>query len=71
VTPDAQHILDTLEENREWYHSMIPLTPTTEASSGRTSPTTNEDQNKTEERELSSAAEQIKFQITMDDPNQD
>lgn len=25
--PDAQDILDTLEENRNWYHSMIPQSP--------------------------------------------
>jgi cAMP-specific phosphodiesterase 4 len=27
VHPDAQEILDTLEENRDWYHSMIPPSP--------------------------------------------
>ena len=27
VYPDAQEILDTLEENREFYHSCIPLSP--------------------------------------------
>ncbi|XP_056598806.1 cAMP-specific 3',5'-cyclic phosphodiesterase 4B isoform X2 [Triplophysa dalaica] len=27
VHPDAQDILDTLEENRNWYHSMIPQSP--------------------------------------------
>ncbi|XP_055058908.2 3',5'-cyclic-AMP phosphodiesterase 4B isoform X2 [Misgurnus anguillicaudatus] len=27
VDPDAQDILDTLEENRNWYHSMIPQSP--------------------------------------------
>ncbi|XP_051828290.1 cAMP-specific 3',5'-cyclic phosphodiesterase 4C isoform X1 [Antechinus flavipes] len=27
VHPDAQEILDTLEDNREWYHSMIPRSP--------------------------------------------
>lgn len=25
--PDAQDILDTLEDNREWYQSMIPCSP--------------------------------------------
>lgn len=28
VNPDAQDILDTLEDNRDWYHSQIPLSPT-------------------------------------------
>ncbi|XP_074643588.1 3',5'-cyclic-AMP phosphodiesterase 4C-like isoform X4 [Tubulanus polymorphus] len=27
VHPDAQEILDTLEDNRDWYQSMIPLSP--------------------------------------------
>ncbi|XP_031828615.1 phosphodiesterase dunce isoform X4 [Nomia melanderi] len=27
VHPDAQEILDTLEENRDWYQSMIPPSP--------------------------------------------
>uniref|UniRef100_A0A8C8SDF9 Phosphodiesterase n=1 Tax=Pelusios castaneus TaxID=367368 RepID=A0A8C8SDF9_9SAUR len=27
VHPDAQEILDTLEDNRDWYHSMIPQSP--------------------------------------------
>ncbi|XP_051985072.1 cAMP-specific 3',5'-cyclic phosphodiesterase 4B-like isoform X3 [Xyrauchen texanus] len=27
VHPDAQDILDTLEDNRNWYHSMIPQSP--------------------------------------------
>jgi len=72
VNPDAQHILDTLEENRDWYHSMIPLSP--DDSSGRSSPLEEGERtpSKTpEERELASAAEKIKFQITIDDPDQD
>jgi cAMP-specific phosphodiesterase 4 len=28
--PDAQDILDTLEENRDWYSSMIPPSPPAE-----------------------------------------
>ncbi|KAG8190985.1 hypothetical protein JTE90_010844 [Oedothorax gibbosus] len=27
VYPDAQDILDTLEENRDWYQNMIPISP--------------------------------------------
>ncbi|XP_046906275.1 cAMP-specific 3',5'-cyclic phosphodiesterase 4D-like isoform X4 [Hypomesus transpacificus] len=38
VHPDAQDILDTLEDNREWYQSMIPHSP-----SPSPSPTTPED----------------------------
>lgn len=32
VHPDCQVILDTLEDNRDWYQSMIPVSPS--ASSG-------------------------------------
>ncbi|XP_038628104.1 cAMP-specific 3',5'-cyclic phosphodiesterase 4C isoform X4 [Tachyglossus aculeatus] len=32
VHPDAQEILDTLEDNREWYQSMIPRSPDEAAS---------------------------------------
>lgn len=104
VHPDAQHILDQLEENRDWYHSMIPISPplqidsTSEIEQGdeevmmlpsdpespNNEPTievTSEDsptvinlteREKTpEERELTVAAEKIKFQITVDDPEQD
>jgi cAMP-specific phosphodiesterase 4 len=27
VYPDAAEILDTLEDNRDWFHSMIPISP--------------------------------------------
>lgn len=27
VYPDAQDILDQLEENRDWFQSMIPISP--------------------------------------------
>lgn len=30
VHPDAQDILDTLEENRDWYQSAIPASPPAE-----------------------------------------
>ncbi|ODM92889.1 cAMP-specific 3',5'-cyclic phosphodiesterase [Orchesella cincta] len=35
VHPDAQDILDTLEENRDWYQSMIPPSPPPSAGSPR------------------------------------
>ena len=47
---------------------MIPMSPPLN-SSGRSSP---EDEIRTpEDRELASVAEKIKFQITIDDPDQD
>ncbi|XP_028442490.1 cAMP-specific 3',5'-cyclic phosphodiesterase 4D [Perca flavescens] len=34
VHPDAQDILDTLEDNREWYQSMIPRSPSPSRGGG-------------------------------------
>ena len=60
VHPDAQEILDTLEDNRDWYHSMIPTSPPQDLNT------------QTEEggpvRDLAAAAERIKFQITLEEP---
>ena len=39
VHPDAQDILDTLEENRDWYQSMIPPSPPSAGASGSGSST--------------------------------
>ena len=32
VHPDAQDILDTLEDNRDWYHSQIPVSPSSSSN---------------------------------------
>ena len=32
VQPDAQDILDALEENRDWYQSQIPVSPSTSSN---------------------------------------
>nr|KAG5714044.1 hypothetical protein BaRGS_020372 [Batillaria attramentaria] len=36
VYPDAADILDMLEDNRDWYHSMIPISPSSSFCSNRT-----------------------------------
>jgi cAMP-specific phosphodiesterase 4 len=61
VHPDAQEILDTLEDNRDWYHSMIPLSPTDQDLNSQ-----GEDGGPV--RDLAAAAEKIKFQITLEEP---
>lgn len=38
VHPDAQELLDTLEDNREWYQSRIPGSPTLTAGRERPGP---------------------------------
>ncbi|GBN40530.1 cAMP-specific 3',5'-cyclic phosphodiesterase 4D, partial [Araneus ventricosus] len=49
VHPDAQEILDTLEENRDYYQNLIPLSPLTKEAPNS---------------ELAAAAEKIQFHIT-------
>lgn len=69
--PNAQHILDTLEENRDWYHGMTTVSPPLD-SSGKSSPVEKDPPAKSSgEQELAQAAEKIKFQITIDDPDLD
>ncbi|GFY42749.1 hypothetical protein TNIN_405531 [Trichonephila inaurata madagascariensis] len=55
VHPDAQDILDTLEENRDYYQNLIPLSPSTKEA-----PTS----------QLAAAAEKIQFHITSEDDDQ-
>lgn len=66
VNPAAQDILDTLEENRDWYQNMIPISPTNsmieishEDGAG--------DSDTGSQHDLVAAAEKIKFHITGDD----
>lgn len=40
VHPDAQELLDTLEDNREWYQSMIPRSPSPPPEGPAVSPAT-------------------------------
>ncbi|XP_070153184.1 3',5'-cyclic-AMP phosphodiesterase isoform X4 [Polyergus mexicanus] len=54
VHPDAQEILDTLEENRDWYQSMIPPSPPSDETQ---QPATNESQQQ----------DRIHFQVTLEE----
>ncbi|XP_071444616.1 3',5'-cyclic-AMP phosphodiesterase-like isoform X2 [Hetaerina americana] len=56
VHPDAQDILDTLEENRDWYQSMIPPSPPQSGQEG-VEPVE-------EEGGEESGVERIRFQVT-------
>ncbi|MBN3316798.1 PDE4D phosphodiesterase, partial [Atractosteus spatula] len=53
VHPDAQEILDTLEDNREWYQSMIPHSP---------SPPPEE-----REKEGVTAGDKFQFELTLEE----
>ncbi|XP_067288261.1 3',5'-cyclic-AMP phosphodiesterase 4C isoform X2 [Pseudorasbora parva] len=55
VHPDAQNILDTLEDNREWYQSMIPRSP---------SPTPEEQDSRAT---VGSAGEKFQFELTLEE----
>ncbi|XP_075889273.1 3',5'-cyclic-AMP phosphodiesterase 4D isoform X2 [Nelusetta ayraudi] len=54
VNPDAQDILDTLEDNREWYQSTIPQSP---------SPTPDE----SEESSRPPGADKFQFELTLEE----
>ncbi|KAL0181356.1 hypothetical protein M9458_023762, partial [Cirrhinus mrigala] len=58
VHPDAQDILDTLEDNREWYQSMIPRSP---------SPTPEEQDSRTLLSVAGSAGEKFQFELTLEE----
>ncbi|XP_064476742.1 3',5'-cyclic-AMP phosphodiesterase 4C-like isoform X3 [Ornithodoros turicata] len=69
VHPDAQEILDRLEENRDWYQNMIPISPTSSNPD-----VTSEDRSATEVSESDSkdkGSDKIKFQITIEEPEED
>ncbi|XP_042304944.1 cAMP-specific 3',5'-cyclic phosphodiesterase 4A isoform X3 [Sceloporus undulatus] len=57
VHPDAQDILDTLEDNRDWYHSMIPQSPSPPP----------EDAEKDDEACL----EKFQFELTLEEEGED
>ncbi|XP_029345040.1 cAMP-specific 3',5'-cyclic phosphodiesterase isoform X2 [Acyrthosiphon pisum] len=66
VHPDAQEILDTLEENRDWYQSMIPPSPPNDESEDRDSG--DDDDSKP------SASDQdpnIRFHVTLEEGDED
>lgn len=66
--PDAQDILDTLEENRDWYQNMIPVSPDSKPADE------DEDEvlvNIDPSSDLAAAAERIQFHITSDDQEEE
>jgi len=70
VHPDAQDILDTLEDNRNWYQSMIPQSPSPPfyTSDGEDAPPGDEDEEEEEEeeeveREQERRQSAIKFEV--------
>uniref|UniRef100_A0A8C2K652 Phosphodiesterase n=1 Tax=Cyprinus carpio TaxID=7962 RepID=A0A8C2K652_CYPCA len=58
VHPDAQDILDTLEDNREWYQSMIPRSP---------SPTPEEQDSRATLGVAGPAGEKFQFELTLEE----
>ncbi|KAF2364186.1 3'5'-cyclic nucleotide phosphodiesterase catalytic domain [Trinorchestia longiramus] len=71
VHPDAQDILDTLEENRDWYQQMIPISPSSSSNDLQEEDQpggTSEDQDETEDDgQLCAAAERIQIHFTHDE----
>ncbi|XP_063604035.1 3',5'-cyclic-AMP phosphodiesterase-like isoform X1 [Penaeus indicus] len=67
VHPDAQDILDTLEENRDWYQRMIPISPSSSSNDLKEEEGQGDDSEDGPEEELCAAAERIQIQFTLDD----
>lgn len=63
VHPDAQEILDTLEDNREWYQSMIPHSPSPHPEGLEEGGSAGE----ASALEGSSAAEKFQFELTLEE----
>ncbi|XP_065212180.1 3',5'-cyclic-AMP phosphodiesterase isoform X5 [Planococcus citri] len=64
VHPDAQDILDTLEENRDWYQSMIPPSPPPQDE-----PVSGGGDDKSES--ASSGVSNIRFHVTVEEGDDD
>ncbi|NXH42342.1 PDE4D phosphodiesterase, partial [Dicaeum eximium] len=78
VHPDAQELLDTLEDNREWYQSMIPRSPSPPPEAPAASPATAdkfqfeltlEEEEEEEEEEGESDTEQEGAESPLDEDN--
>nr|XP_045616356.1 cAMP-specific 3',5'-cyclic phosphodiesterase 4C-like isoform X2 [Procambarus clarkii] len=67
VHPDAQDILDTLEENRDWYQSMIPISPSSSSNDLKEEEYQGDNSQDVPEEELCAAADRIQIQFTLDD----
>lgn len=65
VHPDAQDILDTLEDNRNWYQSMIPQSPSPPFYTG------DREGHPHGEVEGGPAAGKFQFELTLDDQDGD
>nr|XP_046263381.1 cAMP-specific 3',5'-cyclic phosphodiesterase 4B-like isoform X4 [Scatophagus argus] len=65
VHPDAQDILDTLEDNRNWYQSMIPQSPSPPFY------TNDEEGGPHEEVEGGPATSKFQFELTLEDQDGD
>ncbi|CAL8343848.1 unnamed protein product [Merluccius merluccius] len=67
VHPDAQDILDTLEDNRNWYQSMIPQSPsppfyTSDGEEGREE----EEEVEQDQQERRPAGTKFQFEVSLD-----
>lgn len=56
VHPDAQEILDTLEDNRDWYQSTIPQSPSPPPVC--------------QDKELNACRDKFQFELTLEDSSQ-
>ncbi|XP_053203195.1 cAMP-specific 3',5'-cyclic phosphodiesterase-like isoform X3 [Panonychus citri] len=78
VNPDAQDILDALEENRDWFQSQIPASPPSDEKSDKCQQSSQQHEKTPDKsdgcedtRHLSVQADKIKFQITLEEPEEE
>lgn len=69
VHPDAQDLLDTLEDNREWYQSKIPRSPVDPTNIERGGPDRFQFELTLEEAEEEEEEERILDQGTLESPD--
>ncbi|KAK2822218.1 hypothetical protein Q5P01_022283 [Channa striata] len=67
VHPDAQEILDTLEDNREWYQSMIPHSPSPNPESQEGGAPTSEASAHGGGGGGSTSADKFQFELTLEE----
>lgn len=59
--------MDTLEENRDWYQQLIPISPSSSSNDLKEEEYQGENSQDASEEELCAAADRIQIQFTLDD----
>ncbi|XP_064624775.1 3',5'-cyclic-AMP phosphodiesterase 4C-like isoform X4 [Lineus longissimus] len=71
VHPDAQDILDTVEDNRDWYQSMIPLSPSSSFTNNNTPESKEAIKDVKKEDNDNQENPSFQFELTLDEEHKD